>query len=854
MAQVKKLAIKLQTDSDNVYLATWDFDPTHKITTTVPGSAGGIRVGDYVKVKPGSTWYNGVGIDSFVFNDSWQVIEITGVRAVLGRNPSGSNNIVSPIHVNNLIGGSGGSGSTTTTTTVTALDHYEVKWTYDTGDGIWFNGSESKDVKDKYSTYSGPNNARKVRVTVKPVSKTRKVNGKDTPYWTGTPVSAEYSMEVNPPETPPTPTVTVEKYELTAEINNVSDPRTDEIQFEVYDNTTLFNTGIASVQACLASFKCSLNAGGSYRVRARAINLTGGKKTYSKWTAFTNSTNTIPTPPADITTIRGSSATSVYLEWAAVNSAKTYDIEYTTKRNYFDGSKETTTVNNIQFNHYEVTGLQTGQEYFFRVRAVNEKGESAWSDIKSVVIGKKPVAPTTWSSSTTVITGNPLVLYWVHNAEDGSTETYAEVELTINGRTETYTVKNEDTNEDTKDKTKSYTVDTKAYTEGTKIEWRIRTAGITKQYGDWSIKRIVDVYAPPTLNLTVTNQNGELINVLKEFPFFIKGLAGPKTQMPIGYHVSITANTGYETVDSIGRPIIISPGDELYSEYIDTNDPLLIKMYPYNIDLENNVNYTITVTASMNSGLIVTESVPLQVSWTDVIYTLDAEITVDDTSYVAYITPYCRDGNGEPIGDITLSVYRREFDGTFKELAVGLDSLKNTVVTDPHPSLDYARYRIVAIANDTGAVSFYDAPGYPVLGKAVIIQWDERWVNFDVTNTDIRTQPSWAGSLLKLPYNVDVSENTKTESAIVKYVGREYPVSYYGTQIEMSPSWNMEIDREDKETIYSLRRLSIFKGDVYVREPSGVGYWANVNVSFNQKHCALTIPVTLDITRVVGGI
>ena len=43
-------------------------------------------------------------------------------------------------------------------------------------------------------------------------------------------------------------------------------------------------------------------------------------------------------------------------------------------------------------------------------------------------------------------------------------------------------------------------------------------------------------------------------------------------------------------------------------------------------------------------------------------------------------------------------------------------------------------------------------------------------------------------------------------------------------------------------------------GDCYVREPSGSGYWANVTVSFSQKHCELTIPVTLNLTRVEGGI
>ena len=60
--------------------------------------------------------------------------------------------------------------------------------------------------------------------------------------------------------------------------------------------------------------------------------------------------------------------------------------------------------------------------------------------------------------------------------------------------------------------------------------------------------------------------------------------------------------------------------------------------------------------------------------------------------------------------------------------------------------------------------------------------------------------------------------------------------------------------KNDKETIYALRRLSAWAGDVYVREPSGMGYWANVTVRFNMDYDAITIPVTLDITRVEGGV
>ena len=180
--------------------------------------------------------------------------------------------------------------------------------------------------------------------------------------------------------------------------------------------------------------------------------------------------------------------------------------------------------------------------------------------------------------------------------------------------------------------------------------------------------------------------------------------------------------------------------------------------------------------------------------------------------------------------------------------------MKNTTITDPHPSLDYARYRIVATVKATGAVSYCDIPGYPVGCTSVIIQWDEDWTSFNTMNEDEMEEHPWAGSMLVLPYNIDVSEKQKPDVALVEYIGREHPVSYYGTQLGQTATWNMSVPKEDKETLYALRRLSIWMGDVYVREPSGSGYWAHITVSFSQKHCNLVIPVSIDITRVSGGI
>lgn len=792
-------------------------------------------------------------------------------------------------------------------------ESYKVLWTYDTGNGVWFEGSNTTITVDKdapsmsrQSTYTVPSNALKVRFKVKPISKKYTKNNKETSYWEADWSDVKTYTDETPLETPPIPTVDIDKYKLTATIDNIDIDATG-VEFEVVkDNAAKsFKTGKAKIVTAHVSFSCTVDAGSEYKVRARAYK----GDSYSDWSGYSANEGTMPATPSGITSIKATSETSVYLEWSAVNSAKTYDIEYTTKKTYFDGSNQTTTQSGVESTHFEMTGLETGQEYFFRVRAVNEDGSSSWCEPKSVKIGDKPASPTTYASSTTPIVGEVLKLFWVHNAADGSSQTYAELELTVDGKTATHTIKN-DRPEKEKDKVSEYIIDTTKYAEGTQILWRVRTAGVTLVYGDWSIQRTIDIYAPPTLELHLTDSDGHDASVVTAFPITVTALAGPKTQAPVSYHMAVIANETYDAVDNIGNPKTVSKGEEVYSQHYDISVPLEQTLSAGDIDLKNNIEYILQVTVSMNSGLTTESSIEFSVTWETVPYEPNAEISVDTGNYTAAIRPYCMgynvakyvvsenrrvftrtdtvvenvygssvpdvfttdglqvyygtnaDGDDiyfcekevyTPVDGVLLSVYRRDFDGKFTEIASGITS-DHTTVIDPHPSLDYARYRIVATSAETGAVSFYDLPGYPVGGKAVIVQWDEEWSSFDVTESSALEQPPWSGSVLKLPYNIDISDGVKPDVSMVEYIGRAHPVAYYGTQIGESSVWNMVIDKEDKETLYALRRLAKWMGNVYVREPSGSGYWANIVVSFSQKHRDVTIPVTFDVTRVEGGV
>lgn len=731
-------------------------------------------------------------------------------------------------------------------------DHYKVVWSYSWGVGIEV--KEESTTKYQYSTFTPPDYATHTTIIVTPVAKTKKVNNKDVALWTARASTRKtYWFSSNLPETPPAPTITIKDYTLTAELTNLNLENATAIQFQIYkqNSTSVYKTSDEiPIRQGRAAYSCTVEPGYTYVARARSIGASGKSPWSDSWS---DGGETKPAATSGITVCKALSETSIHLEWDPVDTATSYDIEYTTKEEYFDESNDTRTVSSTGTS-YTLTGLESGRRYFFRVRAVNSQGNSEWCDPESVIIGTKPSPPTTWSSTTTAITGDALTLYWVHNTEDGSSQTYAELELTIDGATTVETIQNS-TEEDEKDKVSMYQIDTSVYSVGTKILWRVRTRGITDEYSDWSIQRTVDVYAPPTLTLNISDSEGTDIEELTAFPIHVSGVAGPNTQTPIGYHLTISANDSYETLDHIGNVKMVSKNEYVYSKYFDINENLSIDLSAGDIDLENNISYTVKCTVSMNSGLTADASVVFSVAWTDNEYAPNAEIGINTTDYSAFLRPYCEDESGELIPDVLLSVYRKDYDGGFTEIIKDIENSKNAYVTDPHPALDYARYRIVAMTQSTGAISFYDLPAYPVGGNSIVLQWNEVWSNFEAVEEtgDIDAVP-WAGSMLMLPYNIDVTSNHKPDVELVEYIGRSNPVSYYGTQYGETATWKTDIDKTDIETLYALRRLSKWMGDVYVREPSGSGYWAHVTVSFSETHLKTVIPVTLEITRVEGGI
>ena len=794
-------------------------------------------------------------------------------------------------------------------------DKFDVRWFYGTGDKAKFTGSstsvDSIDNSQPQSTYTPPENATYVSFQVKPIATTHKVNDVDTYHWTAQWSTEQfYYMKDLPPAVPPNPSVTLEDYTLKIEVTGIASEVTD-IEFEIIQNDSkVYKIGTSKVTTSVARYSCTVSPGYDYKVRCRAIK----NKIYGGWTDYSSNIQTKPNKPTQITEIRAVSETVMTLTWTEVANAESYDIEYATVLDYLGASNASTIINNITGPRYTITGLNSGEKYFVRVRAVNKQGESDWTEASSIILGGVPAAPTTWSSTSTAVVGEEMKLYWMHNSKDGSKETKAELKYIVDDGSP---VIKEVLKTNISDDVSYYYLSTRSFKEGASIRWSVRTAGVTGEYGPWSATRMISIYAPPSLSLILSSDKtaNSIIKNITKYPFYITANAGPDSQNPIGFHISVIAKDSYETMDEFGNVKMIAEGQEIFSRFYDINTQTLsVTMTPGDINLENNCDYELSCVVTMDSGLTEEEKLSFKVSLADTEHYPTAEILFDEKTLSAYIRPYCTErpyifykviydpssgtytrtntvisplegtsvlnaltdrndlvfigvdntsttvyftviqsDRENLVENVTLSVYRQEYDGRFTTIASDINNTDSIYVTDPHPPLDSARYRIVSTDKNTGSISYTDLPAYMIGVKSVIIQWDETWSDLQVIGEDPIEQVTWAGSVLKLPYNIDVSDNNTMDVSLIEYIGRSHPVSYYGTQLGVSSTWSVNIPKSDKNTLYGLRRLAIYAGDVYVREPSGSGYWANISVSFSQKHRELVIPVTLEIKRVEGG-
>lgn len=770
-------------------------------------------------------------------------------------------------------------------------DKYDIEWWYDVGfDWIIGNKTQDSQVFCYYntSTYSYPENAKRVRFLVKPYAK--EYDDGYVPWY------AEWSNEIifnvseeEPPRKPNNPSdIKIENNVFIATVTDI-EGNADELEFEIVRQERDAQSTVPYARTSVkvdkeykfARIVTPIESGYLYGVRVRAY----FNGMYSEWT----NVSSYVASKADVVTnvsitldsvnkIETDEGTSYvyYMKstWDPALGATSYTIEYTTDPDIFIYNPDSVTKVESPSNIFDGPLLAAGV-YYFRVKANNDSSDNdkaEYSEILKIPVGEHPNRPTVWVSDLVTTVDNSLTLYWIHNSPDGGKETEAIITYSINGKLY----------QDGIDviKTDQTTVSSYTFTREQLREWMNdpeypeRKTGYTLSFGVRTFGPDPNVMSPAdstnsilvysSINLTFEMQYGSgpekgwPLSGFTRFPILATAHLQNNAFKPLRYTVTCYAKDSYVTMDNMGKTKIVNANEAIFNKTYEPNSDgeLNVELGATDIQFENNQWYGFRCTAITQSSLTVSEEHRFEVMCyrKPPTYAINAEIGINRNNYTAAINPYAEYYNHELVENVTLDVYRRQFDNSYILIAGNLPNDRGTFVTDPHPALDYARYRIVATSSEDGSMSYFDVPAAPIGGKSIVIQWAEEYTTFSSASPDRTAERNWGGSVLMLPYDVDISDNVNPEVEFVNYSGRENPVSYYGDKKDYTSTWNATIPKEDVDTIYLLRRLQNWKGDVYIREPSGTGYWANVKVSFDLTHVELTSKVTINVTRVEGGI
>jgi hypothetical protein len=740
--------------------------------------------------------------------------------------------------------------------------YYATGTTYSAGGLKWFIGQRSNVTPDHSGagyryTWTAPDNAVSVRVCVRPISTTYTQKSKTYNYWTASWSSyAYYTFTAKPP----TPVLEAELDTAGKAVTlKLTGMGTDTYASgrEVYWQKAVDGGAWAywrtdKITSSALTISDTLAPGHKYWYRA-CDKITGPATSYyvGYWSNYSEAATVITRPAAPLTdSLKAASDSSATLQWKATGWADTYTVQWSKNAGAWDTAslEEIESADGITGTVYTASGLDRGVRWFFRVQGVNETGDGDLSKIMSVVVGTVPDAPTAYATATAYRIGDSVRLSWVHNCEDESDQTDAQVRWSTDGGS-SWTTKSAGKNS-------VYDLDTTGMADGSTVSWQVRTKGAVNTWGEWSGALTFRVWEVPQLSVALTDSGGNPVDAasspLTSMPLNIALAAGTAAQTAVAFDVSLYAGEDYLSVDSAGQTVSIPQGTVLWSAHLDGESQATVGYG--DCLLVGGISYGVTAVAVMSSGIRTDDiDVPFATQWDGSVPDPAADIRCYEDTYTARIWPRCMvldEQTGQEsstYADCELAVWRVEADGRLVRLAYALPNDGTAAVIDPHPALGTPTYRIVATDPATGATSASDELGELAV-RSIVVQWDEEWRQDESGPED--GADDYAGSMVELPYNIRIQEHATKDVVLRDYIGRTSPAAYYGTQQGVGATWTTDVIRpREPEKIAALRRLSAWMGEAYVREPDGAGYWATVDVSSSWGYDSPAAGITLTVTR-----
>lgn len=563
--------------------------------------------------------------------------------------------------------------------------------------------------------------------------------------------------------------------------------------------------------------------------------------------ATTWKNGTVPKAPENVTVTPADIDGTVTVSWSWTwSNATGAVIAWADHSDAWESTDQPKTyeVSSLNASRINVSGLETGKSWYFRIRLTSGSGENEtdgpWSDIITVDLTSAPATPTLVLSDEVITAGDTFTASWGYVTTDGTAQGYAEICECAVGDTVTYgTVIAHTATAQSID----IAVDDLGWDYGTHyLACRVCSAS-GRQSDGWSVPVPV-IYAKPisigvTLSLsdvTLTDSDGNerTVSSLTTLPMTatVTGAGeGGETILVIeraeDYHMERPDESeadGYEG-ETIARK---SQTGE--AEMSITADDLTGR-------LDDGAAYNIVATVKDTYGQTETVTQRFEVHWLHQAVIPSATVSVDSDNMTATITPAKPDG---ALDTDVCDIYRLSADAP--ELIVQ-GGIFGTAYVDPYPALgENGGHRVVLRTANGDYITADNLPAWVDLGED----------DGDIIGT-YSVVIDFGGERVSLPYNIKLDNSWDKDFQQTKYLGGSITGDWNpGVERKLSVSTDYFVlsGVEDDVTADLMRRLAEYTGLCHVRTPDGSSFTADVEVSEAREADSIYSAYSLTVERV----
>ena len=504
---------------------------------------------------------------------------------------------------------------------------------------------------------------------------------------------------------------------------------------------------------------------------------------------------------------------------------------------------ETYTINNTHAGEWNVSGLETGKRWYFRVRLMKGAGETgvygAWSAPAVIDLSSAPAVPTLTLSQGVIPKGGSVSAFWVYVSTDGTSQAYAEIcEATLTGDGIRYGEIIAST--ETAQHMTLY-ADKLGWQTGETHYLCVRVvSGSGRVSDEWSdpvpviiadaLHAVIESTSLAEQEITVED-NTRTVLALTSMPFTatISGAGTGGTTILVieraeDYHMDRPDETDFNGF--AGETVALF--SQIGEGQITINREDLIGV------LDDGASYRLIATVKDSLGQSNTAMLEFEVHWQHQAIMPEGTAVIHDR--VAYITPVAPDGYAQ--GD-TCDIYRLSADRP--ELIVSGGSFGTTYV-DPYPAIgEFGGHRIVYRTID---------------GDYITADNEIAWLDITAEDGDFLdinySLIDFEGEQIEFCYDVTHSNNWEKDFKETRYLGGS-----------VTGDWNKAVGRtaslkgaavtiKDQETMKKFRRLAVYPGICHIRTVDGSSFACDIQVSEDRSYDKDTVRAeyNLSVTRV----